>query len=264
MLQVNRIWVMGNFDGGELSRPGDWFTRNASAIRAHLVCAVDELVSSASTAFFFILRSSRKREVCDVLAPQEQRLANRPAELALPKENDLVRRIQSELPYGTAAFRELIETYTPRIRRRALRLVGNASDADEIVQDVFLRVFRSIRRFSLDRPLQHWLYTITSNSSKNLLRSRYRDNRRTSEFIEDRKIQGQADRGADGPLGDSLNSALDSLDPATREAIILRFAEEYSFPEIAHQMNLGESAIKMRVRRGLEKLKRTLNQSDSE
>lgn len=188
----------------------------------------------------------------------------RPAELKSHEENDLVRRIQSELPHGTAAFRELVETYTPRIRQRALRLVGNASDAEEIVQDVFLRVFRSIRRFQLDRPLQHWLYTITSNSSKNLLRARSREYRRTSEFIEHRKVQEQGNRESDGMLGDSLGTALDSLDAVTRAAIVLRFTEEYSFPEIARELNLGESAVKMRVRRGIETLKKSLKQSHSE
>jgi RNA polymerase sigma-70 factor (ECF subfamily) len=177
---------------------------------------------------------------------------------------ELVRRLQAELPHGTAAFRDLVELYTPRIRQRAFRVVGNSSDADEVVQDVFLRVFRSIRRFRLDKPLQHWLYTITSNSARNLLRTRARDQRRTSEFVRESRVQADSPEQSDQILDGSLEAALDSLDPTTRMAIVLRYVEELSFPEIARDLELGESAVKMRVRRGLEKLKLGLEDNDHE
>jgi RNA polymerase sigma-70 factor (ECF subfamily) len=177
---------------------------------------------------------------------------------------DLVRRIQAEIPHGTASFRELVTIYTPRIRQRALRMVGNPADADEIVQDVLLRVFRSIRRFELDKPLQNWLYAITSNSSKNLLRTRARDRRRTEEFTEHAKIQNQPDRNRDAMIGHSLDEALDELDPDSRVAIILRFVEGYTFPEIAEELELGESATKMKVRRGIQQLRTTLRRGTEE
>lgn len=176
------------------------------------------------------------------------------------KADDLVRRIQSEIPYGTVAFRELVEIYTPRIRQRAFLMVGDARDADEIVQDVFLRVFRSIRRFRFERPFQHWLQKITSNSAKNLLRSRARDHRRTSEYIEHCIIQNQGERAEDRMIGASLDRALGALNPITRIAIVLRYVEGSTFPEIARELSLGESAVKMRVRRGLKILQKILRQ----
>ena len=161
----------------------------------------------------------------------------------------LVRRIQEEAPYGTAAFRELVDQYTGTVFRRAFRLVGSAEDAEEVVQDVFLRVFRSIKRFRPEQPLEHWLLTITTNSARNLLRTRFREARRRAGYGDFLRASVSGPGPTDSRRSAVLERAMGALDPTTRLAIALRFLEEQTYHEISAQLGLGESAVKMRVRR---------------
>lgn len=172
----------------------------------------------------------------------------------------LVRRVQEEAPYGTTAFRELVERYTGAVFRRAFRLVGSAEDAEEVVQDVFLRVFRSIKRFRPEQPLEHWLLTITANSARNLLRSRFREARRRTGYGDFLRASVPVRRPTGSRRSAVLERAMASLDPTTRMAIALRFLEEQTYQEISAQLGLGESAVKMRVRRGLEQLRKRLSE----
>lgn len=172
----------------------------------------------------------------------------------------LVRRIQEEAPYGTTAFRELVERYTGTVFRRAFRLVGSAEDAEEVVQDVFLRVFRSIKRFRPEQPLEHWLLTITTNSARNLLRTRFREARRRTGYSDFLRASGPGPGPADNRRSAVLERAMGALDPTTRLAIVLRVLEEQTYQEISAQLGLGESAVKMRVRRGLDQLRKRLSE----
>lgn len=175
----------------------------------------------------------------------------------------LVLRIQAELPHGTNAFREFVEHFTPQIYRRALRLVGSPSDAEEVVQDVFLRVFRSIGRYRFEKPIGHWLQTITSNAARNLLRTSFRDQRRKSSLASSVDLRMPASQ-SDPIFVEALEDAMKLLDPETRIAIRLRYVEEFSFPEIAEQLGMGESKAKMRVRRGVDKLRSLLGTNDDD
>ena len=172
----------------------------------------------------------------------------------------LVRRIQEEAPYGTTAFRELVERYNGMVFGRAFRLVGSAEDAEEVVQDVFLRVFRSIKRFRPEQPLDHWLFTITTNSARNLLRARFREARRRAEYGDFLRASVPVRRPAGSRQSAVIERAMASLDPTTRMAIALRFLEEQTYHEISAQLGLGESAVKMRVRRGLDQLRKRLSE----
>ncbi|MEZ4331268.1 MAG: sigma-70 family RNA polymerase sigma factor [Myxococcota bacterium] len=190
---------------------------------------------------------------------RESREARRPRRSIAPDDGHaLVRRVQAELPRGTGSFREMVRIYSPMIRRRAVRMVGNECDAEEIVQDVFLRVFRSIDGFRFERPLRNWLYTITSNSARNLLRARIREGRRRERYSKHRLVAGEADHRGAPSIREPLLRCLDRLDATTRLSIVLRYVEELTFPEIAREVDLRESAVKMRVRRGLDRLRAEL------
>ena len=172
----------------------------------------------------------------------------------------LVRRVQEDGPYGTTAFRELIEQYTAMVYRRAFLLVGSVEDAEEVVQDVFLRVFRSIKRFRPDQPFEHWLLTITTNSSRNLLRTRFREARKRMEYGDFLRVSARVSSSGGTPARLVLERAMETLDPTTRVAISLRFLEGQTYKEISAQLGLGESAIKMRVHRGLQQLREQLSE----
>jgi len=172
----------------------------------------------------------------------------------------LVRRIQEEGPYRTSAFRELVDQYTEMVFRRAYRLVASVEDAEEVVQDVFFRVFRSINRFRPDQPFEHWLLTITTNSARNLLRTRFREARRRSVYGDFLRASAHVPTSRGDPKSEGLERAMEMLDPTTRMAISLRFLEDQTYSEISAQLGLGESAIKMRVHRGLKQLRKQLSE----
>ena len=103
---------------------------------------------------------------------------------AADPDRPLVERAQSELPYGTAAYNELVRRYSDRVYRRAYRILRSQADAEEAVQDVFLAVFRSVRRYRFEKPFVHWLNTITLNSCRMILRKRASEQRRRSALTE--------------------------------------------------------------------------------
>ena len=182
--------------------------------------------------------------------------ATEPASLAL------VRQAQAEYPYGTVAFQKLVERYANRVYRRAVRLVGSRQDAEEVTQDVFLRAFRSIQGYRPERPFEHWLLTITTNCARNLLRTRYREADKRSaygDFVRRWKNQYGPEHTV---YASELERAIRTLDPTTQTAILLRFLEGCSYPEISKELGIGQSAAKMRVRRGIGRLRKILTEGD--
>ena len=171
---------------------------------------------------------------------------------------DLARQAQIELPYGTIAFRKLVERYSGRVFRRAVGLVGSMQDAEEVTQDVFLRVFRSIKRYRAEQSFERWLLAIATNSARNLLRRRYREIRKHSEYADSLGAPNLTFDVADAVGISDLERALATLDSTTRLAISLRFLEDQTYSEIAIQLNMKQSAVKMRVHRGIEQLRRYL------
>lgn len=179
-----------------------------------------------------------------------------------PDSRDLARQAQIELPYGTTAFRKLVERYSGRVFRRAVRLVGSIQDAEEVTQDVFLRVFRSIKRYRAEQSFERWLLAIATNSARNLLRSRYRESRKQAEYADSLGASNLTLDVADAVGIHELERALATLDSTTRLAISLRFLEDQTYSEIAAQLSMTQSAVKMRVRRGIEQLRRNLAEND--
>lgn len=177
-----------------------------------------------------------------------------------PCPGELIRQAQRELPLGTAAFREIVERHTSLVYRRAARLVGPGPDAEEVTQEVFLRVFRSLQRYRFERPFAHWLLAVTTNSARNFLRGHFREQRKRAEYAAAARQKPVKAEPPDMARRVAVQRALDTLDPTTRLAITLRFLEGESYPSIAAQLGLGESATKMRVRRGLERLRTQLEE----
>ena len=169
-------------------------------------------------------------------------------------DKELVERAQRELPYGTAAYNEIVRRHSSSIYRRAYRILRSEPDAEEAVQDVFLAVFRNLPRYRADRPFSHWLSTITLNACRMLLRKRAAEQRRR-EALAAEPDPPSAEAIGDPTLRNTVNSLLDQLDPGTRIPMLMRFVEGHSYKEIAQELELSESAVKMRVSRGSARLR---------
>ena len=161
------------------------------------------------------------------------------------------------------AFGALVSRYYDACRRFAYHMLGDRSDADDVVQETLMRAYRAIERYDERDQFRGWLFRILTNQCRNALTAR---GRRTRRFVQDNVALEQAHAPAVGlQLGAehaSLARALAQLDALQREAILLKYAEGLEYTEMAAITGVGESALKMRVKRGSEKLRAMLGTRD--
>jgi len=164
----------------------------------------------------------------------------------------------------TGAAEALVGAYGDRAYRLAIRITGNASDAEEVIQDAFSSVLRNIGTFRGDALLGSWIYRIVANAAyQNVRRSRHR---REEICLEDVLPSFQENGRHAGPISDwsariddpaaqtelrvALNAAIDDLPPAYRVAIVLRDVEGFSMREVADALKISVANAKSRVHRG--------------
>ncbi len=172
------------------------------------------------------------------------------------------------------AFATIVREYQQSIYRVILRMLGSPSDAEEIAQEVFVTVFKSIDSFRGDCKFSTWLYRIAINHSKNRIKYLGRRNyHRASQYdeIADREkgtetggvfLQAQIhrpDQIAEGrQLEGLLSIAIASLDEDHRSLIILRDVENLTYEEIMQITGLPEGTVKSRLHRARTGLREAL------
>lgn len=147
-------------------------------------------------------------------------------------------------------------TYVDGLYGAALRLTRNAADAEDLVQDTYLKAFRSASQFEPGTNLKAWLFTILHNTFLNVRRH---DGRNPVE-VDSEAVELAADRRLSQPtpeqlltrdaLDADLQAALDSLPDAFRQAVWLRDVEEFSYAEIATMMQVPIGTVMSRISRG--------------
>jgi len=182
---------------------------------------------------------------------------------ALDPDNQLVERC---INGDTAAWEELIRLHTRRVYGLCYRFTGNDTEAQDLTQDVFLRIFRTLKSFRLEEGS---FATWTARVARNLLIDHYRRTRqdRATDSIEEQlpRIEGV---GAASPRPDALvagrekeeilQAALKKLSPELRETVILRDLQELEYREIAVILSIPEGTVKSRLNRGRTELARLL------
>ncbi len=160
------------------------------------------------------------------------------------------------------AFSVLVERHSRNAFRLAHRLTGNEQDAEDVVQESFIRAYRQLGRFESRANFGTWLYRIVANCSVDLIRVRQsrRDQSRAESLDEAADIASNA---APGPerlarsteIERHVASALSQLSPLERAAFTLRHYEGRSIDEIGRMLGLGTSATKHSVFRAVRKLR---------
>ena len=137
----------------------------------------------------------------------------------------------------------------------ALRLTRNEADAQDLVQDTYVKAFKSRKQFTPGTNLKAWLFTILHNTFRN----RWRDSQRDPVAIDSERVEGAgpADPAATpeeqilrDALAPDLQEALDSLPTAFREAVWLRDVEEFSYAEIGEMLGIPVGTVMSRISRG--------------
>jgi RNA polymerase sigma-70 factor (ECF subfamily) len=159
------------------------------------------------------------------------------------------------------AFIEVVEFYYPRCLRFARNMLGSDQDAEEAVQDAFVRVHDSFPRFREDARFDPWLFRILANRCRTLL-ARSRRHRALIEYGEVPASAAAAasveDFGAD--WAEEVRMVLDSLPAEQREAFLLRHVEDLAYEDIAAMTGVGLSALRMRVKRACDTLRARLTE----
>jgi len=171
----------------------------------------------------------------------------------------LVRRVRAG---DTDAYADLVARYRDRLGRYALHMLGNREDAEEALQDAFVRAYRSLARCQDPERFGAWLYGILVNRCRT---TGARVARRARRFVHDpaaletTSLPGPADQTE---WDDVVRWALARLAPESREAFLLKHVEELEYEEIAQLTGAGVSALKMRVKRAREQLQAILREAE--
>ncbi|MCB9546234.1 MAG: sigma-70 family RNA polymerase sigma factor [Myxococcales bacterium] len=159
------------------------------------------------------------------------------------------------------AFDQLYRRHGPRVYRLALRMMGSAADAEDLVQVVFERAWRALPRFRQgEARVSTWLYRVTVNACFDQLKSARRKRERGMEpdaFAQqaDRR-RGPEERVAAAQARGLVEQALQSLPEKYRVVVVLRDIEERSYQELRAILKLPITTLKMRAVRGREQLAR--------
>jgi RNA polymerase sigma-70 factor (ECF subfamily) len=168
------------------------------------------------------------------------------------------------------AFRELVDRYKARVVNLIARFIGDRDRADEIAQEVFLRVFVHRARYRPGGKFSTWLFTIAVNLAKNEIRYRVRHRR---EFSLDaapaegpgaivHKIADKSERADEGLMREEVehvvSEAIGRLPPKYRAALVLRDIEGLSYEEVGSVLNIPGGTVRSRINRARLMLKEKL------
>lgn len=161
------------------------------------------------------------------------------------------------------AFVALAARHRERVWRICYRLMGNEHDAQDAAQEVFVRLFFNRDKFAGRSKFSTWLHGMAVRTCLTLRRGRGRRQRRESPVDTADMEQRTAGNAGSGGLSLDLLEMLETLDDEDRALLILKYAEGYSYEELAAMFGLTESACKMRVSRAKEKVQERHGRQES-
>lgn len=185
------------------------------------------------------------------------------------RERLLIRKLRDR---DEKAFREVVRQYGDQVYNMTYRMLGNREEAEDVAQEVFITVFKSIDSFRGDSKFSTWLYRVTANTCKNrikyLARRHDRDQSEYDESIDRGGAAGavtapnpspRPDRALEGvELEIKLQQAIDSLDEDHRLLVVLRDIQELAYEEICEITGLPDGTVKSRLHRARAALKKKM------
>jgi len=175
-----------------------------------------------------------------------------------------------------AAWEELVQQYHRRIFNICYRFAGSAEDAQDLTQDVFIKMYRTLNTYDMERgAFMTWVTTVTRNllvdhfrktkqdritDSLDAAPSEHEDAMPLSEQLPDTSAAPDA-RAQSRQVGETVHLALQRLSPDLREAVILRDLQDMDYKEIATVLRVPEGTVKSRINRGRAELARLLQRT---
>jgi RNA polymerase sigma-70 factor (ECF subfamily) len=172
--------------------------------------------------------------------------------------------VPTEPAWVTPTWEQVVREHSGRVYRLAYRLSGNAQDAEDLTQETFIRVFRSLAQYQ-PGTFEGWLHRITTNLFLDMVRRRQRI--RFDALPEDtERLAGSAPSPeqvyADTHLDPQVQAALDALSPEFRVAVVLCDIEGLTYEEIAATLGVKLGTVRSRIHRGRVQLREALAHLD--
>ncbi len=163
-------------------------------------------------------------------------------------------------PWTPPSWEDVVRDHSARVYRLAYRLTGNQYDAEDLTQEVFVRVFRSLSSYT-PGTFEGWLHRITTNLFLDIVRRKARI--RFDALPDDAERLPSRDRGPaqiydDTHFDADVQAALDALPPDFRAAVVLCDLEGLSYEEIAHTLDVKIGTVRSRIHRGRSQLRDAL------
>ena len=167
-------------------------------------------------------------------------------------DSDLMRQVRGG---RTAALATLFERHHARVYGYCLRMTGNRSTAEDLVQDVFMKMLKYKATFKDDSDLVPWMFGIARNSCLAHLKRRANDRLPAVEPTEEAAADVDADEPHDARQTELVRRALLRLPAERREVLVLSRYEYKSYDEIARVLDCSVGAVKVRVHRAMKQLR---------
>lgn len=161
------------------------------------------------------------------------------------KDQELVERLQ-DTSLKDIAFSELLDTYQERLYWHIRKLVGTHENADDVLQNTFIRVYRSIHKFEGKSSLHTWMYRIAYNESMRLLEKNKKKSFESIDSISSSHLEVLfEDEYFDGnEIQKKLHKIIDGLKEKQKRVFQMKYFDEMSFKQISEILNISESTLK--------------------
>jgi RNA polymerase sigma-70 factor (ECF subfamily) len=189
-------------------------------------------------------------------------LAREPSAPVVSPDTDLIARAAAG---DHTAFHAIVERHRSMVYRVAYQFAGNHHDAEDIAQDVFIKVYRSLDRFRQDAQLTSWMYRIVMNACIDYRRRHAPAGAAPfGEEAEQRMLNtpeeapGPEERAYAGELGEVLEAEIQRLPPGQRMVFIMRHHQGLKLGEIAESLGLAEGTVKRQLHAAVHRLRQAL------
>jgi RNA polymerase sigma-70 factor (ECF subfamily) len=181
--------------------------------------------------------------------------------LSMSEQSD-AQLIAEILGGNVESFRILVHRHRDTCTRFAVRMLGSHADADDVLQSAFMRAYRGLSQCRDRERFGGWLYRIVVNECRTFAS---RQRQRELRFVNDAELVDRAEAASDDATADEMSEhitiALSKLPIEQREAFLLKYVEELSYEEISEATGVSVPALKMRVKRASDELRKLLEKT---
>ena len=173
----------------------------------------------------------------------------------------LIARCQKELPLNTRSYELLVQRHMDHVYTMVHRMIPNREDAEDVTQDIFIKVYHTLASFEHKSSFSTWLHRITVNHAIDASQKLKRRGVHLFTATDDKEVQivqadtqtssqpGPEERALQKEQRECINRVFQALDREQMRVLVMRDVEDFSYEEIASSLEVGLSAVKMRIHR---------------